>query len=63
MDPFAAAAAAVWLHGEAAQAAGPGLVAEDLTGVLPGILRGLKALAREAGLLANVTARLYRESP
>jgi NAD(P)H-hydrate epimerase len=63
MDPFAAAAAAVWLHGEAGQAAGPGLVAEDLIDALPGILRGLKALARDAGLLANIADRLYRESP
>jgi len=63
MDAFDAAAASVWLHGEAAQAAGPGLIADDLIGVLPGIFRGLKALARDAGLLANDTDRLYRESP
>jgi len=29
-DPFASACAAVWLHGEAAHAAGEGMVAEDL---------------------------------
>ena len=63
MDPFEAAAAAVWLHGEAAQAVGPGLVAEDLLAVLPGVLRGLKGLAAERGLLARVTDRLYRETP
>ncbi|HXP72846.1 MAG TPA: NAD(P)H-hydrate dehydratase [Stellaceae bacterium] len=63
MDAFAAAAAAVWLHGEAGQAVGPGLVAEDLLAVLPGVLRGLKGLAAESGLLATVTDRLYRESP
>jgi hypothetical protein len=39
------------------------LVAEDLIDALPGILRGLKALARDAGLLANIADRLYRESP
>jgi NAD(P)H-hydrate epimerase len=61
MDAFAAAAAAVWLHGEAGQAVGPGLIAEDLLAVLPGILRGLKGLAMERGLLASVTDRLYRE--
>ncbi len=60
MEPFAAAAAAVWLHGAAGEAAGPGLVAEDLIEVMPGVLRGLKALAREAELHAGVTERLYR---
>jgi len=63
MAPFAAAAAAVWLHGEAGRAIGPGLVAEDLLDVLPGVLHGLAALARESGCLAGVTDRLYRESP
>jgi NAD(P)H-hydrate epimerase len=61
LDAFAAAAAAVWLHGEAGQAVGPGLVAEDLLAVLPGVLRGLKGLAAEYGLPATVTNRLYRE--
>jgi len=32
---FEAAAAAVWLHGAAARALGPGLTAEDLVGALP----------------------------
>jgi NAD(P)H-hydrate epimerase len=47
MDPFDAAVAAAWLHGEAATAHGPGLVSEDLPGLLPGVLRTLKAQARE----------------
>src|SRR5262249_12404681 len=35
MPAFQAAAAAVWLHGEAAHEAGPGLIAEDLPEALP----------------------------
>jgi ADP-dependent NAD(P)H-hydrate dehydratase / NAD(P)H-hydrate epimerase len=38
---FEAAAAAVWLHGEAGLAAGPGLIAEDLPEVMPAIYRRL----------------------
>jgi hydroxyethylthiazole kinase-like uncharacterized protein yjeF len=34
-DPFAAARAALWLHGEAARRAGPGLIADDLIGHIP----------------------------
>ena len=41
MPPFLAAAAAVWMHGAAASAFGPGLIAEDLPELLPGVLRGL----------------------
>ena len=41
MPPFEAACAGAWLHGEAGNAAGPGLIAEDLPEELPGILRGL----------------------
>ena len=42
METFAAAAAAAWLHGAAAAAFGPGLIAEDLPGVLPKVLADLK---------------------
>jgi len=41
MPGFEAAAAAVWLHGEAGTAAGAGLIAEDLPEVMPGIYRRL----------------------
>ncbi len=41
MPVFEAAAAAVWLHGASARALGPGLIAEDLTEALPGVLRAL----------------------
>ncbi len=39
MPPFEAAAAAVWLHGAAAQEIGPGLLAEDLPGRLPAVMQ------------------------
>ena len=41
MPGFEAAAAAVWLHGAGARAFGPGLIAEDLSAALPGVLREL----------------------
>ncbi len=41
MPPFEGAAAAVWLHGEAANAAGPGLISEDLPEMLPTVYRAL----------------------
>jgi len=44
MEPFLAASAGVWMHGAAAAAFGPGLLAEDLPDLLPPVLRGLQAL-------------------
>ena len=41
MPTFEAAAAGVWLHGAAAAAFGPGLIAEDLSETLPRVLAGL----------------------
>jgi hydroxyethylthiazole kinase-like uncharacterized protein yjeF len=41
MPGFEAAAAAVWLHGEAGAEAGPGLIAEDLPEALPRVYRRL----------------------
>jgi NAD(P)H-hydrate repair Nnr-like enzyme with NAD(P)H-hydrate dehydratase domain len=43
MDGFDAASAAAWLHGEAAAAFGPGLIAEDLPEALPAVVRRLYA--------------------
>ena len=43
MPAFEAAAAAVWLHGDAAARFGPGLIADDLAETLPAALAGLKA--------------------
>ena len=42
MDSFDAAAMAAWLHGEAANMFGPGLIAEDLPEQLPAVLRALR---------------------
>jgi ADP-dependent NAD(P)H-hydrate dehydratase / NAD(P)H-hydrate epimerase len=45
MDPYCATASAVWLHGEAARAFGPGLISEDLLECLPRVLRRLRTLS------------------
>jgi len=42
MVSFKAAAAAAWLHGEAANLFGPGLISEDLPEQLPALLRRLR---------------------
>ncbi len=49
MRPFLAAAAGVWLHGAAATAFGPGLLAEDLPDLLPGVFRALYGAPASAG--------------
>jgi hydroxyethylthiazole kinase-like uncharacterized protein yjeF len=38
---FEAASMGVWMHGEAAREAGPGLIAEDLPETMPAVMRGL----------------------
>jgi hydroxyethylthiazole kinase-like uncharacterized protein yjeF len=41
LEPFDAACAAVWLHGRAAEAAGPGMIADDLLDAIPAALTDL----------------------
>jgi NAD(P)H-hydrate epimerase len=41
MPAFEAACAGVWIHAAAGAGFGPGLIAEDLAGLLPGVLRDL----------------------
>lgn len=45
MPAYAAACAAAWLHGAAGAQIGPGLIAEDLEGVLPAVLTRLRGAA------------------
>lgn len=42
MAPLAAAASAVWIHGDAASRFGPGLIAEDIIGRIPAVLAELR---------------------
>jgi hydroxyethylthiazole kinase-like uncharacterized protein yjeF len=43
MAPFEAACAGAWIHGAAGGAFGPGLIADDLPALIPGVLRALLA--------------------
>jgi ADP-dependent NAD(P)H-hydrate dehydratase / NAD(P)H-hydrate epimerase len=57
MPAFEAASAAVWLHGEAGNAAGPGLIAEDLPEAMPAVFRqliGRLAAPRGASRLSSL---------
>ena len=48
LAPFESAAAAVWLHGEAATEFGEGLIAEDLSEALPKVLKRLIVFSSKA---------------
>ena len=56
LPAFEAAAAAVWMHGEAGRRAGPGLTAEDLAGELRPILADLAEAERRRGWDADDAA-------
>ncbi len=43
MESFPAACAGVWIHAACGEAFGPGLIAEDLPGLVPGVLKALWA--------------------
>ncbi|GJE56329.1 MULTISPECIES: NAD(P)H-hydrate dehydratase [Methylobacterium] len=45
MDPFEASCAGVWLHGDAGLRHGPGLIAEDISELMPAVLAGVLALS------------------
>jgi NAD(P)H-hydrate epimerase len=47
VEPFLAAASAVWLHGASANNFGPGLIAEDLPNRLPAVLKQLALLMKQ----------------
>jgi hydroxyethylthiazole kinase-like uncharacterized protein yjeF len=50
MEPFQAAAAAVFIHGEAALAAGMGLIAEDLPARIPAVVQRLHRQQNSIGM-------------
>ncbi len=53
MLPFEAASAAAWLHGEAANYFGVGLIAEDLPEMLPDVLQDLQASSTLSDISGN----------
>lgn len=56
MPAFEAASAAVYLHAAAARRIGPGLIAEDLSEAMPGVLADLFALRRSDEIRTNGSA-------
>ena len=52
--PFEAAAMAAWIHGECGKNFGPGLIADDLPGLIPAVLR--RCAAGASGAKAWISA-------
>jgi NAD(P)H-hydrate epimerase len=48
MEVFDAACASAWLHAECARLFGPGLISEDLSEIVPQVLRQLTQMAQTA---------------
>lgn len=57
MPTWEAVCAAVWLHAQAAGNFGPGLIAEDLPGLVPSVLRELYESTRDCSAIAPNGAR------
>ena len=55
MPPFEAACAGVWLHGRAAQIAGPGMIADDLADAIQPALWIFDRRSRSSGSPRAVT--------
>jgi ADP-dependent NAD(P)H-hydrate dehydratase / NAD(P)H-hydrate epimerase len=56
LPPLLAAAAGVWIHGEAASRKGLGLIAEDLPGEIPSVLQFLNALLESKEILESCSS-------
>jgi NAD(P)H-hydrate epimerase len=46
MSPFDAAAASVWMHAELARTYGPGMISEDMPGLIPSLLQRLNKIIK-----------------
>lgn len=57
MPVWQAACMSVWLHAQAATQFGPGLIAEDLPGLVPSVLRELYQATRDCSAIAPKGAR------
>jgi NAD(P)H-hydrate epimerase len=61
MEPFVAAAAAVWVHGAVGSRFGPGLVAEDLVDTVPPVLKDLRDMLLRETPEPDTSINLFRD--
>jgi NAD(P)H-hydrate epimerase len=61
MEPFVAAAAAVWVHGAVGSRFGPGLVAEDLVETVPPVLKDLRDMLSRETPEPDTSINLFRD--